>query len=66
MATVAEMIEWLSTQPADAEVKCGVEILLIDRKFMTYLPVRLENCYVIERPGQVVVEINGDDRDYFR
>lgn len=65
MASVAQMIDWLSTQPADAEVRCGVEIRLTDRKFMTYLPVRLENCYVIEGPGQQLIEINGDDRDYF-
>ena len=65
MTTVAKMIEWLKTQPQEAEVKCGVEIQLIDRKFIKYLPVRFENCYLIEKPGQQVVEINGDDRDYF-
>lgn len=71
MTTVAQMIEWMKTQPQDAEVHCGVEAASGYDTYMVMRPVDIDECYVFDytsmtdrekfpmMAGKVIVQING-------
>jgi len=60
MTTVAQMIEWMSTLPQDAEVECGVEVSSGYERYMSMVPVDIESCDVFAMAGKTIVRIRGD------
>jgi len=72
MTTVAQMIEWMSTLPPDAEVECGVEVSSGYERYMSMVPVDIESCDVLDytsesdrakypaMAGKTLVMIRGD------
>lgn len=48
MTTVAQMIEWMKTLPAEAEVMCGVEVTGGYDTYMVMRPVDIESCSILD------------------
>lgn len=66
MATVRQMIEWLSTLPADATLECHKQVALSASVYTIFDQVDLDSCKVYDYrnnttspfAGRVIVTIN--------